>query len=111
MLSSIGCSAYGPTRSAPEDICLRTLGEKDRCGPLCPESRIEMIVPEIWEAFLHISSVWLLTDGIWGQAKSELKRKLSRIWFLITQTGSNMVSAQKECALFVPNAVISRIML
>lgn len=36
-----------------------------------------MIVPEMWEAFC--SSAWLLTDAIWGQAKTELKRKPSRI--------------------------------
>lgn len=50
-------------------------------------------------------------DAIWGQAKSGFKRKQSRIWFLITQTGSNMVTAQKQSALFVSLAMISITMI
>lgn len=68
-----------------------------------------MIVPEMWEAFC--CSAWLLPDGIWGPAKTELKRKPSRMCFLITQTGSNLVTAQKESALFVPRAMTSIIMI
>lgn len=64
-------------RSAQVASPLRTLGRKKRCRPLCPQRRIEMIVPEKWEAFC--STAWLPTDAIWGQAKTELKRKPSRI--------------------------------
>lgn len=105
MTVSICCLACGFSESAQVASPLRTLGRKKRCRPLCPQRRIEMIVPEKWEAFC--STAWLPTDAIWGQAKTELKRKPSRIWFLITQTGSNMVTAQKERALFVPHAMIA----
>lgn len=56
-----------------------------------------MIVPEMWEAFC--CSAWLLTDAIWGQAKTELKRKPSRIWFLITRIKYGH-SSERKCFIY-----------
>ena len=47
---SAGCPSHGLSGCVPSDSSLRTLGGEERRGPLCPESRIEMVVLETWEA-------------------------------------------------------------